>query len=138
MTKLTTLEQTVLDACWTAALNSTGGDFACLDEVSVKGLGRKALGGVITSLGDKQVIGVDVTFVNAGFRFNRYGQRRENKGTRVVQITFTDEFKAARLVKRCSGCDRSEERRGKTIRPIVLSGPKGLCRACIEAEADAQ
>lgn len=81
-TILTDLEAKVLDACWNSALDSTGGDFACLDEVSVPGVGRKALGGVVTSLENKRVIAVDVTYVNGSYR---------SKGTKVVQITFPAE-----------------------------------------------
>jgi len=95
MTNLTPLETTVLEACWQAALDSTGGDFACLDEVSVKGLGRKALGGVITSLQEKGVIFVDETFINQ--QMKKWGGW--TRGTRVVQVTFPDEFKAARYVR---------------------------------------
>ncbi len=79
---LTTLERQVLAACYQSALDSTGGDFACLDEVSVPNLGRKALGGVITSLETKGVISVDVTYINGSYR---------SKGTKVVQITFPEE-----------------------------------------------
>jgi precorrin isomerase len=59
----------------------------------VKGLGRKALGGVVTSLGEKRIIYVDVTFVNQGW--TRTG--RPTKGTRIVQITFPEEFRNARF-----------------------------------------
>lgn len=89
---LTTLEQTVLDACWQAALDSTGGDFACADEVFVPKVGRRALGGVLTSLETKRMIHMDVSFINQGI--TRTGRR--TKGTRVVQITFPDAYRAAR------------------------------------------
>lgn len=81
MNIMTELERKVLDACWQSALNSTGGDFASLNEVSVPGVGRKALGGVITSLENKKIISVDVTYINGSYR---------SKGTKVVQITFPD------------------------------------------------
>lgn len=86
MENLTTLEQQVLDAAWNSALASTGGDFACLDEVHVPKLSRKALGGVITSLENKRVISVDVTYVNGSYR---------SKGTKVVQVTFPEATVAA-------------------------------------------
>lgn len=92
---LTTLELDVLQACWDAALAATGGDFACLDEVSVKGLGRKALGGAVTSLGEKKAISVDITYVNQGWvacSRSRMGMRY-SKGTRVVQVTFPEGFR---------------------------------------------
>lgn len=88
---LTQLEQTVLEALRENAADCSGGTFACLEEVHVKGLGRQALGGVITSLETKGVIRVDVTYVNGGYSLNKYGQRRERNGMKVTQVTFRQE-----------------------------------------------
>ena len=61
---LTPLEQQVLDALHDNAQACSGGDFACLEDVNIDGLSRQALGGVVTSLENKRVISVDITYVN--------------------------------------------------------------------------
>jgi hypothetical protein len=82
-TNLTALEAQVLDALKQGALDCSGGSFACLEEVNVKGLGRKALGGVVTSLQEKGVIDVSVTKINQ--RMTRWG--KWTGGTKVTQVT---------------------------------------------------
>jgi hypothetical protein len=77
MKTLTTLETTVLAALKQNAQDCSGGDFACLEEVDVEGLTRKALGGVVTSLQNKGAIYVDVTYVNGD--------------EKVTQVTFPDD-----------------------------------------------
>jgi len=90
MMTLTEMEQKVLDALTQNALDCSGGDFACAEEINTKALGlsKQQFGALLTSLETKRVISVDITYVNGGFRFNRYGQHRESKGTKVTQITF--------------------------------------------------
>ena len=73
--KLTTLEQTVLDALKQNAEDCSGGDFAIVEELKApKGMTRQAMGGVITNLVTKRIIRVDVTYVNGN--------------EKVTQVTF--------------------------------------------------
>lgn len=92
--QLTDLEKKVYEALWQGALDAAGGDFACLEEVRVAGLGRQALGGVVTSLETKGVITVDITYVNQGFN-PRTG--RQTKGDKVTQVCFPYDVRDQRL-----------------------------------------
>jgi len=85
---LTPLEQQVFDAIEANAFACSGGDFACLEEVRIKGLNRQQLGGVVTSLETKGVISVDITYVNEGVT----STGRRTKGDKVTQVT-SDHFK---------------------------------------------
>ena len=79
---LTALETSVLAALRANASDLPGGDFALLEELDAKPLGitRYALGGVVTSLENKKVISVDITYVN-GDRRNRVTQVEFLKNT---------------------------------------------------------
>jgi hypothetical protein len=57
-------ETEVLKAMADAAVDSTGGDFGCTDEVQVKGLTAKQLGGYMTDLEKKGLVQLCPTTVN--------------------------------------------------------------------------
>jgi len=86
---MTQMEQQVLDALKDNALDCSGGDFACAEEVDTKALRitKQQFGAILTTLEAKRIISVDVTYINGGFTFNRYGQRRQSKGTKVTQVS---------------------------------------------------
>lgn len=64
MVKLNALEKQVLIAMAEAAIDSTAGDFGCTDEVKVKGLGQKQLGGYMSDLQKKGLLNLCPTDVN--------------------------------------------------------------------------
>lgn len=73
MTKLTELETKVLAILKQNADDISGGDFAIMEEVDVRSLSlnRQQLGGVVSSLDQKKVIRIDVTYVNNRQRVTR-------------------------------------------------------------------
>lgn len=84
-TTLTALEQKVYDALKQNAMDATGGDFACAEEISTKDLGisKQQFGALLTTLETKGVISVDICYINDNLR-------RNSKGTKVTQVSFTE------------------------------------------------
>lgn len=73
---LTALEQRVLDLLTQDAAGN-GGDFGIVEDITVPGINRKALGGVLTSLQAKDIITVHEAIL-------------VNGDTRVTQFTFNN------------------------------------------------
>jgi hypothetical protein len=72
---MNTKEIEVLKAMADAAIDATGGDFGCSDEVSVSGLTGNQLGGYMSVLEKKGMVALAPTSVN---------------GKKLVQYTITD------------------------------------------------
>lgn len=85
MTSLTSLESKVLAAMVANADATTGGEFGILEELKVAGVRGKALGGVITSLQNKNLVTVHEPVETNG------GPRRG--GERYTQFTIVKESK---------------------------------------------
>ncbi len=64
MVKLNADQMTVLNAVIDSAMDATSGDFAMLDEVSVKGMNKHAMGAYLTQLQELNLITVSHTKVN--------------------------------------------------------------------------
>jgi hypothetical protein len=77
---LTALEQKVYEALLQNAQDCSGGDFACAEEVDTKSLRltKQQFGALLTTLQEKRVISVDITYINGSYR---------SKGTKVTQVT---------------------------------------------------
>ena len=80
---LTALEQVVLDALRSNSEDCSGGDFACAEEIDTRSLGlsKQQFGALLTTLQQKQVIDVNITYVNQTYR---------SKGNKVTQVTFPE------------------------------------------------
>jgi hypothetical protein len=89
-TTLTQFETKVLAALKQNADDCSGGDFAIMEGFKVPGLNQQQLGGVVTSLTEKKLIAVDVTYVNAGWTVGSNGRPRRTRGDKVTQVTFFD------------------------------------------------
>jgi hypothetical protein len=76
LTKITELEGRVLDAL-NKSNDGNGGDFGIIEDITVDGLSRQALGGVLTSLQAKNIITVHEAIL-------------VNGDTRVTQFTFNN------------------------------------------------
>lgn len=85
-TNFTTLEQSVYDALVQNAAETTGGDFACAEEVNTRALKitKQQFGALLTTLQEKGAISVHITYINQSI--TRWGRR--TRGTKVTQVLF--------------------------------------------------